>query len=137
MPCLATMRRCENHVEICTNSSKDSFVKKESVRFITRSFIYRTVFRCFHPRRSNCLKRYFTIDQRIARHFVASLNVFNNPLPFYATQIIGPFLTSMILANHDKGFGFYCILVLFFIVQLYIRNFSLTMVYFYLCVEWP
>ena len=32
-------------------------------------------------------KRYFLIDQQLARHFVL-------PLPFYPTQIITPFLTS-------------------------------------------
>ena len=35
-----------------------------------------------------------------------TLNVFIAPLPFYATQIISPFLTSRISANHDKGLVF-------------------------------
>ena len=38
-------------------------------------------------------KRYSKIDQHLARHFLDSVNVFTNPLPFYATQIINPFLT--------------------------------------------
>ena len=29
-------------------------------------------------------------------------NVFHTPLPFYATQIINPFLNSWVSANHDK-----------------------------------
>ena len=31
------------------------------------------------------------------------MNVFTNPLPFCATQIINPFLTSRLSTNHDKG----------------------------------
>ena len=33
------------------------------------------------------------------------MNVFQTPLPFYATQIINPFLNSRISANHDKVEG--------------------------------
>ena len=28
-----------------------------------------------------------------------------NPLPFYATQIVNPFLNSIISVNHDKAIG--------------------------------
>ena len=38
--------------------------------------------------------------------FCPTANVYSNPLPFYATQTISPFLTSMISANHDKGLLF-------------------------------
>ena len=37
-------------------------------------------------------KRYFIIDQQIARHFVHYSECLSNPLPFYATQIITLFL---------------------------------------------
>ena len=37
-------------------------------------------------------KRYFRIDQQIARHLVHNIECFSNPLPFYATQKIKPFL---------------------------------------------
>ena len=39
------------------------------------------------------------LDQQIARYFV---NIFQTPLPFYATQIINPFLNTRISANQDK-----------------------------------
>ena len=51
-------------------------------------------------------KRYFLIDQQIARHFVHYSECLYHPLIYYATQIINPFLTLRILANHDKGLGF-------------------------------
>ena len=41
----------------------------------------------------------YIVDQQIARHFV------HHP-PLYATQIINPFLTSRISANHGKGLEF-------------------------------
>ena len=43
------------------------------------------------------------IDQQKARNFVHYSECLSNPLPFYATQIINPFLTSRISANHNKG----------------------------------
>ena len=45
------------------------------------------------------LARDFMLEKQIARHFV-----FHNHtlLPFYATQIINPFLNSSISANHDN-----------------------------------
>ena len=51
-------------------------------------------------------KRYFIIDQQIARIYCTTVNVFQAPLPFYATQIIHLFLNSRILANPDKGLVF-------------------------------
>ena len=51
-------------------------------------------------------KRYFMIDQQIARHFVHYSEYIYHPLPFYTTKIINPFLNSRISANHDKGLGF-------------------------------
>ena len=45
-------------------------------------------------------KRYFIIDQQIARHFVQN---FQTSLSLYATQIIITLLLSQGSANHDKG----------------------------------
>ena len=45
-------------------------------------------------------KRYSTITYQQPRP------VTTNPLPFYATQIITPFHTARVWANHDKGLGF-------------------------------
>ena len=51
----------------------------------------------------NLYKRYIIIDQQIAcRHFVDYSEWLYQPLPYYATQIINPFLTLRISANHDK-----------------------------------
>ena len=49
-----------------------------------------------------CNKRYSIIDQQIAHIFCTTVNVGTTRLPFYATQIINPFLKSRISANHDK-----------------------------------
>ena len=43
------------------------------------------------------------IDQQIARYFLHLSEYLSNLLPFYATQIVNPFLKS---TNHDKGKGF-------------------------------
>ena len=49
-------------------------------------------------------KRYFIIDQQISGILCTTVNVFQTHLPFYASKISKPFLTSRISANHDKGF---------------------------------
>ena len=49
------------------------------------------------------IKRDFIIEKQIARHFLQYSECLSKPLPFYATQIIEPFLNSKTLANHDKG----------------------------------
>ena len=55
----------------------------------------------------NCAKKkYFMIDQQIARLFCTAVNVFQTHLLFFATQIINPFLMSKISVNHDKELGF-------------------------------
>ena len=41
-------------------------------------------------------KIYFIIDQKIARYFVQYSDVLNTLIPFYANQIINPFLTSRV-----------------------------------------
>ena len=51
-------------------------------------------------------KRYFRKDQQLARPFVHYSECLHHPLPFNATQIINPFLTSRISTNHEKGKGF-------------------------------
>ena len=51
-------------------------------------------------------KRCFMIERQIARHFVHYSECLSNPLPFYATQILNPFLNLIILAKHDKGLGY-------------------------------
>ena len=51
-------------------------------------------------------KIYFIIDQQRAKHFCNTVNVFQTPLPFFATQIVNTFLNSRISANHNKGLGF-------------------------------
>ena len=45
------------------------------------------------------------IEKQIARHFVYYSGCLLNPLPFYATMIISPFLSSSISANHDEREG--------------------------------
>ena len=50
-------------------------------------------------------EKYFMIDQQIAP-FYALQWMSLTTLTFYATQIISPFLTSRISANHNKGLGF-------------------------------
>ena len=47
-------------------------------------------------------KRYLMIDQQIARHFVHFSKCLYTLLPFCATQLINPFLTAKIIANHNK-----------------------------------
>ena len=49
-------------------------------------------------------KRYSIIDQQLARHFVQYSEWLTISLPFYATQIIDPFLTLRISANPDFRF---------------------------------
>ena len=45
-------------------------------------------------------KRDFIIEKQIGRHFVQYTKCLSIPLPFYATQIINPFLNQLISANH-------------------------------------
>ena len=51
-------------------------------------------------------KNDFKIEKQVLRHCVQYSECLSIPLPYYATQIISPFLISMISANHDKGKGF-------------------------------
>ena len=51
-------------------------------------------------------QRYFLIDQQIAQYFAQYSEVLTTPIPFYANQIINPFLTSRVSANHDKRLVF-------------------------------
>ena len=47
------------------------------------------------------------IDQQIALHFLHYIvNVYQTPLPLYATHLINPFFNSRISDNHDKGYRF-------------------------------
>ena len=48
-------------------------------------------------------KRYFIIDQQIARHFVQYSEYLSNPDLNYAPQIINLLIFSIISTNHDKG----------------------------------
>ena len=48
-------------------------------------------------------KRYFKMDQHLARHFVYYGGCLSNPPPFLCSQIMIPFLNSMISTNHEKG----------------------------------
>ena len=48
-------------------------------------------------------KRYFIIDQQIARHFVHYRECLSNPLPFYTIQITNPFLNSRISPNKETN----------------------------------
>ena len=47
-------------------------------------------------------KRYFIIEKQAARYLCITPNIDQTRLPFYATQIINPFFTSIILTNHVK-----------------------------------
>ena len=51
-------------------------------------------------------KRYLKVDQHLARHFVYFGECLSNPPLFLSSQIITPFLNSMIYTNHEKGFSF-------------------------------
>ena len=51
-------------------------------------------------------KRYSIIDQQLAQPFVHYSAWHSKSLPFYANQIIYPFLKLRISANHDKEMGF-------------------------------
>ena len=53
-----------------------------------------------------CYKRYFLIDQQIARHFMQYSDNLPNPLPFNANQITNLFLNSRTSTNHDKKWRF-------------------------------
>ena len=50
-----------------------------------------------------CRKRYFKIDQHLARHFVYYVGYLSSHPPFQCSQIITPFLKSMISINQEKG----------------------------------
>ena len=74
------------------------------------------------PRFFSIKKKYFIIDQQIARHCVHYSECLSNPLSFNATQITTPFLNSRISANHDQGLGFYPIIeFLYALMILYCR----------------
>ena len=51
-------------------------------------------------------KRDFIIEKKFCGISFNTINIFQIPLSFYATQIISPFLTLRISANHDKELGF-------------------------------
>ena len=51
-------------------------------------------------------KRYFKIDQYLARHFVYYGECPSYPTPFLCSQITTPFLNSFLSTNHEKGFEF-------------------------------
>ena len=71
-------------------------------------------------------KRYFIIDQQIARHFLDSSECLYQPLPVYVNQIIYPFLTSRISANH--GFELVNLIILYSLMFLYsVESLSCTL----------
>ena len=49
----------------------------------------------------------FTIEKQTALHTCNTANVYQTPLPFYATQTIDPFTNSIISAYHEKVEKFY------------------------------
>ena len=51
-------------------------------------------------------KRYFRIDQHLARHFECKVECLSSPPPFLCSQIIIPFLNSMTSTNQEKGLDF-------------------------------
>ena len=51
-------------------------------------------------------KRYFKIDQHLARHFVYNVNCLSSPPPFLCSQVITPFLNLMISTNQEKWLEF-------------------------------
>ena len=59
--------------------------------------LYEKIIEIFYAAKN--FKRYHRIDQHLERHFTTLLL-------FYTTQIINPFLTLRLSANHDKGLGF-------------------------------
>ena len=48
-------------------------------------------------------KRYFKIDQHLARYFKYNGAGLSSPPPFLCSQIITPFSNSMISANQETG----------------------------------
>ena len=64
-------------------------------------------------------KRYFKIDQHLARHFVYYVECLSSPSPFLSNQMITLFCDSMISTNQEKKLEFKPIvkhLFLFYIV---------------------
>ena len=88
----------EDHHSVQNKVSLDRRIKKGMVTFFLsltisksiQTFRYTTTYNDFIQQNIN--KRYFIIDQQIARHFVQYSEFLSNPLPFYAEQIIDPFL---------------------------------------------
>ena len=52
------------------------------------------------------VKRYFKIDQHLARHFVYFAECLSSPPPFPCSQIITSFLNLRISINKEKGLKF-------------------------------
>ena len=71
---------------------------------MNRWVYYRNNLQCSH-------KRDFLIEKLIAQHFLSYTNVYQTPLPFYVTQIINPFLYSVICANYEKVEEFQSIVI--------------------------
>ena len=68
------------------------------------------------------MKRYFKIDQHLARYFVYNVECLSSHPPFLCSQIITPLLTSMISTNQEKGLEFYsCSSVEFLLYNVYIQ----------------
>ena len=49
-------------------------------------------------------KRYFKIDQDLARHFKYNGGCLSSPPPFICSKIIAPFSNSMVSTNQETGF---------------------------------
>ena len=62
-------------------------------------------------------KRYFKIDQYLGRHFVYHVECLSSPPPFLCSQIITPFLNSMISTNQEKVLEFQPIVKPLFLFQ--------------------
>ena len=72
-------------------------------------------------------KRDYTLEKQKSLNVVKFSKCPSSPLPFYGTQIINSFLSSMISANHDKGEGF----------QLIVKSiYPLLFLYFNISFNW-
>ena len=100
-------------VTVCDLSKNiDLFPDYWKCRYVPFLQIYRDfILQCILNNALNTLtdriiKRSFKIDQHLPRHFVYYVECFSSPPPFLCSQIIIPFLNSMISTNQEKRWNF-------------------------------
>ena len=84
-------RQKQNHIFNNTRRSQKAYIPTFNTKFLLQN--NRS---CYFNARD------FIIEKQIAQHFVQNTKCLSNS-PFYACQIINPFLNLIISANHAKG----------------------------------